>query len=256
MVRFLRSKTVATKVVFVAMYSIYVEDFMVCDVKFVYHKMTYEQLKQLLLENKGIYRFPLVDNANSRVLLGSIQRLQLVGLIERQVGSERRVFEAMKRLREVQEKAKQATLKLGHEKPGEKKEVLVVRSPSNVSIGKVELFFKSHLGKRFQRYYLQKPVKSLPTYTNKYVKKGATNPFLSTNLGTSPYSTITASDKHLKLSFEDYLRGDETTELLSKNSKKIRIIPRRSPSPQKVPNPFIATPTVLTNLVFSNRSSI
>lgn len=140
MVRFYGSKTDEIKAVFIAMYSIYVEDFMVRDVKFVYHKVTYEQLKTLLLENKSIYRFPLVDNANSRILLGSIQRLQLVGLIERQVGRERRVFEAMKRLRDVQEKAKQATLKLGSERSNENKEVLVVRSPSNVSIGKVGFF--------------------------------------------------------------------------------------------------------------------
>lgn len=119
------------------MYSIYAEDFMVCDVKFVYHKMSYEELKQLLLDNKDIYRFPLVDNTNSRILLGSIQRLQLVVLIERQVGSERRHFEAMKRMRDVHEKAKQATLKLENEKPVETTKVLIVRSPSNVSIGKV-----------------------------------------------------------------------------------------------------------------------
>lgn len=116
---------------------------MVRDVKFVYHKMTYEQLKQLLIDNKRIYRFPLVDNMNSRILLGSIQRLQLVGLIERQVGRERRLFEAMQRMRDVQEKAKQATLKLNSETPKQKGEVLIVRTPSNVSIGKVKFVYFS-----------------------------------------------------------------------------------------------------------------
>lgn len=122
--------------VFVAMYSIYAEDFMVGDVKFVYHKMSYETLKQLLLDNKNLHRFPLVDNANSRILLGSIQRLQLVGLIERQVGRERRLLEATKRMRDVQQKAKQSVLNLETEKSSNH-EVLIVRSPSNISIGQV-----------------------------------------------------------------------------------------------------------------------
>lgn len=120
-----------------AMYSIYAEDFMVRDVKFVYHKMTYEQLKQLLLDNRNIHRFPLVDNTNSRILLGSIQRPQLVGLIERQVGRERRLFEATKRMMNVQEQAKQAVLKHDNGAKSEPKEVLVVRTPSDVSLAKV-----------------------------------------------------------------------------------------------------------------------
>lgn len=223
---------------FLAMYSIYVEDFMMSDVKFVYHKMTYEDLKQLLLDNKSIYRFPLVDNANSRILLGSIQRLQLVVLIERQVGKERRLLETMKRVRDVQEKAKQATLQMENEKPRENIEVLIVRSPSNVSIGKVSLVLKSYrdFGELFQ-----KPVRPLPTYTNKYVKKGATNPFLSINFGSSPYSTITAEDKHLKANFENFLRStslEETSTILPKSGKKIRIIPKRTPSIKKVFNRF------------------
>lgn len=124
------------------MYSIFVEDFMVHDVKFVYHKMTYEQLKQLLLDNKNLHRFPLVDNATNRILLGSIQRAQLVALIERQVGREKRLLEATRRMRDVQEKAKQAVLKLENDTGGENVEVLVVRSPSSVSLGKVGGFLR------------------------------------------------------------------------------------------------------------------
>lgn len=73
------------------MYSVYVEDFMVKDVKFIYNKITYEKLKEVLLECKNLVRFPLVDSPNKRILVGSITRLQLIRLIERHIGRKRRI---------------------------------------------------------------------------------------------------------------------------------------------------------------------
>lgn len=60
------------------MYNVYVEDFMIRDIKYIFHGMTYEELKQLLKENRRLQSFPLVDKPESMVLLGSIQRLQLI----------------------------------------------------------------------------------------------------------------------------------------------------------------------------------
>ncbi|CAG9796037.1 unnamed protein product [Diatraea saccharalis] len=73
------------------MYDICVEDFMVRDVKYIWDRMTYQQLKDLLKENKTIKSFPLVDRPSSMVLLGSIHRWELVKAIERQVGRDRRL---------------------------------------------------------------------------------------------------------------------------------------------------------------------
>lgn len=73
------------------MYNIYVEDFMVRDVKYIFHGMSYEKLKTLLKENRRLQSFPLVDKPESMVLLGSIQRLHLIQLIEKQIGRERRL---------------------------------------------------------------------------------------------------------------------------------------------------------------------
>ncbi|ENN73256.1 hypothetical protein YQE_10152, partial [Dendroctonus ponderosae] len=74
-----------------AIYQIYVEDFMVHDVKFVYLGMTYEELKNILKSNKQIRVFPLVDNARNMILLGSVARNELIELIERQIGFGRRM---------------------------------------------------------------------------------------------------------------------------------------------------------------------
>lgn len=43
------------------MYSVYVEDFMVRDVKYIWYNMSYRDLKKVLRENKVLRIFPLVD---------------------------------------------------------------------------------------------------------------------------------------------------------------------------------------------------
>ena len=73
------------------MYDIYVEDFMVRDVKYIFHSMSYEQLYLVLKENKALHSFPIVDNPDNMVLLGSIQRLHLIQLIDKQIGKQRRL---------------------------------------------------------------------------------------------------------------------------------------------------------------------
>lgn len=73
------------------MYNVYVENFMVRDVKYIFHGMTYNQLKAVLKDNKQLHTFPLVDSPESMVLLGSIKRIPLIQLIEKHIGKERRL---------------------------------------------------------------------------------------------------------------------------------------------------------------------
>lgn len=112
------------------MYSIYVEDFMIRDVVFIYHKMTYEEVKQILLDNRKLTRFPLVDNPKNPVLLGSIQRMQLIKLLEKQVGRGRRLQEAKRRVLDAQQEERKAqTLPTS--------DVLVIRPPGKSPVEKV-----------------------------------------------------------------------------------------------------------------------
>lgn len=64
---------------------------MVCDVKHIWHGMSYQNLKDVLKSNKKLRGFPLVDNPESMILLGSIQRLELIKMIEKHIGRERRL---------------------------------------------------------------------------------------------------------------------------------------------------------------------
>ncbi|XP_018021413.1 chloride channel protein 2 [Hyalella azteca] len=63
-------------------YDIFVERFMVRKVKYIYHGITYKQLKDTLLASGKISSLPLVDSPTSMILLGSIQRDALISLLQ------------------------------------------------------------------------------------------------------------------------------------------------------------------------------
>ncbi|KAK2709820.1 chloride channel protein 2-like isoform X1 [Artemia franciscana] len=86
-------------------YKIYVQDFMVRDVKYLWRTMTYKQLQQLLKEAKKIRIFPLVDSPESMILIGSIQRHELVTLVQSQICDRKRIDEALRRYKEARERA-------------------------------------------------------------------------------------------------------------------------------------------------------
>lgn len=72
---------------------IYVEDFMIKDVKFLWNGMSYHTLQKVLQKSPHIEQFPLVDN-ETMVLLGSIQREELLNVIERHIGRAQRLSES------------------------------------------------------------------------------------------------------------------------------------------------------------------
>ena len=76
---------------------VFVEDFMIRDVKYIWYGMSYSELRDVLKDGKKLRSFPLVDRPDKMVLLGSIQRTELIGAIERQIGRERRTQEALRR---------------------------------------------------------------------------------------------------------------------------------------------------------------
>ncbi|VEN62844.1 unnamed protein product [Callosobruchus maculatus] len=73
-----------------SIYDVYVEDFMITDVKFVYLGMTYSELKELLMTHKKMKVFPLVDHPQNMTLLGSIPRHELILLLDRKIGVQKR----------------------------------------------------------------------------------------------------------------------------------------------------------------------
>ena len=66
---------------------------MVKEIKYIWYGMTFNQLREVLRVNKKLRGFPLVDNPTQMILLGSVQRTELIAAIEKQVGKERFVFQ-------------------------------------------------------------------------------------------------------------------------------------------------------------------
>lgn len=73
-----------------AIYEVYVEDFMITEIKHIYLGMNYINLRDLLIQNKKITVFPLVDNQQTMTLLGSIPRNELIQLLDQQMGAAKR----------------------------------------------------------------------------------------------------------------------------------------------------------------------
>lgn len=53
--------------VFAAAYSICVEDFMTRNVKYIWYKMSYRELREVLRESKKLRSLPIVDSKGERV---------------------------------------------------------------------------------------------------------------------------------------------------------------------------------------------
>ncbi|XP_062984498.1 chloride channel protein 1 [Elgaria multicarinata webbii] len=74
----------------ISKYNIFVEDIMVCDVKFISSTCKYRDLQEVL-QNSTVKTFPLVDSPESMILMGSVERPELQALLLRHLSSERRL---------------------------------------------------------------------------------------------------------------------------------------------------------------------
>ncbi|NWT31267.1 CLCN1 protein, partial [Cardinalis cardinalis] len=73
----------------ISKYSIFVEDIMVQDVKFVSSNCKYRDLQEVL-QSTTVKSLPLVDSPESMILLGSVERSELQALLQAHISPERR----------------------------------------------------------------------------------------------------------------------------------------------------------------------
>ncbi|XP_074123770.1 chloride channel protein 1 isoform X4 [Sminthopsis crassicaudata] len=83
-------------------YTLFVEDIMVREVKFVSASCTYRDLRALL-QATTVKTLPLVDSKDSMILLGSVERSELQSLLHRHLSPERRLREAQEMARKLAE---------------------------------------------------------------------------------------------------------------------------------------------------------
>lgn len=183
-------------------YDIFVEDFMRRDVKFLWKNMTYKDLKQILKDNKTIHVFPVVHSPDSRILLGSVQRLELIRLIEYHVGRERRLEVVAKWQKEAQERLNEL----------EKKRYDSQRRPSRFDVTlapdilKMKQFsnseqIHSNTDKTNENLSINmQPKKSILKKTNSFNLHSYPN--LMQTTAPTPYSTVTGAESRIRLAFE------------------------------------------------------
>ncbi|CEF63729.1 Chloride channel protein 2 [Strongyloides ratti] len=75
------------------------EHIMVSPVEFLPRKVTYEQIKEILIKLKRVRAFPVVDNQDNMILLGSVSRRFLLDLLNNVIGEEARKKEAERRIK-------------------------------------------------------------------------------------------------------------------------------------------------------------
>ncbi|XP_065159562.1 chloride channel protein 2 isoform X3 [Atheta coriaria] len=178
------------------MYNIYVEDFMLREVKYIYHTITYEQLKAVLKDARQLQSFPIVDNPDNMVLLGSMQRIQLIQLIDHQIGRERRLQVAAERA-EAERRAKE----LRQRRPSR---FQVVPAPDVLGVKNLS---ENQLNQpsTFNPVFGGQPKKSILKKTNSFTLKGF-SPLIQTSPGSTPYTTVTGAESRMRLAFEAIFR--------------------------------------------------
>lgn len=79
--------------------NICVDEFMVKNVKFIKRNTTYYDIQRVLVTNPKLEQFPLVDNELNMYLLGSVQRTELLALLNNNLSLQRYVRSKSKRAR-------------------------------------------------------------------------------------------------------------------------------------------------------------
>ncbi|XP_024946620.1 chloride channel protein 2 isoform X2 [Cephus cinctus] len=226
------------------MYNVYVEDFMVRDVRYIWHGITYQRLKEMLKENRKLRGFPLVDNPDSMILLGSIQRLELIKLIEKHIGRERRLQVAQRWHKEAEERAREEIERQLREQERTRRpsrfevipapDILKMQRQSTNDLSMMPNAASDHVSILFIRtvtnvsfllpllkpyVFLQhtyhtpvfgsQPKKSILKKTNSFTLKGF-SPLASPAV--TPYTTVTGAESRIRLAFEAIFRKSATLQ--------------------------------------------
>ena len=88
--------------------------------RYIWYGMSYNQLRTILKTDKSLKVLPLVDSSEQMILLGSIQRRELVTAIESQVGMERRMAVKSARRKEAEIERKRKMREVALQKQEEK----------------------------------------------------------------------------------------------------------------------------------------
>ncbi|KAL5286624.1 CLCN2 family protein [Megaselia abdita] len=194
------------------MYSIYVEDFMVREVRYIWQGISYMRLKEVLKGNKSLRSLPIVDSPDNMILLGSVQRYELIKMIEKHIGREKRMEVAQKWQKEAEERAREEEEKTKLEieqKQRRPSRFEVLPAPDILSLRQIATDeMLPPQAKKRQEAASSLP-KSILKKTNSFNLKGFNS--LSPHSPTlTPYTTITGSEYRIRNAFEAIFKKSAT----------------------------------------------
>jgi chloride channel 2 len=195
------------------MYNICVEDFMLRDIKYIWKGITYQILKEVLKENKQLRIFPLVDSHENMILLGSVQRYELIKIIDKQIGREKRLEVAAKWKKEAEEREEQERLrKIAEARQRRPSRFDVVPAPDVMRLR--EMANNEMLTPQAKRDSQNQPTKSILKKTNSFTMKGF-SPLSAHSPVNTPYSTITGAmtaERKIRAAFDQIFRKSATLQ--------------------------------------------
>lgn len=199
------------------MYSIYVEDFMVRDVKYIWQGISYQKLKEVLKVNKSLRSLPLVDSPENMILLGSVQRYELIKMIEKHIGREKRMEVAQKWQKEAEERAREEERKKqeAEQRMRRPSRFEVLPAPDILSLRQIAN--DEMLPPKKKQETLQ-PRKSILKKTNSFnLKAFAPTSLHSPNI--TPYTTITGTTEYrIRNAFEAIFKKSTTLQDVQPNA--------------------------------------
>lgn len=220
------------------MYSIFVEDFMVRDVKYIWHGISYQKLKEVLKLNKTLRSLPLVDSPDNMILLGSVQRYELIKMIEKHIGREKRMEVAQKWQKEAQERAleeekKKQEVELKMRRPSRFE---VLPAPDILSLRQIANDEMLPPKKRTETMHGSlAPRKSILKKTNSFNLKTYVQP-MGHSPSITPYTTITGnSEFRIRSAFEAIFKKSTTLQDVQPDPETGSLSPAASNHEVEVP---------------------
>ncbi|XP_026840415.1 chloride channel protein 2 isoform X10 [Drosophila persimilis] len=214
------------------MYSIFVEDFMVRDVKYIWHGISYQKLKEVLKANKTLRSLPLVDSPDNMILLGSVQRYELIKMIEKHIGREKRMEVAQKWQKEAEERAleeekKKQEVELRMRRPSRFE---VLPAPDILSLRQIANDEMLPPKKRAETMHSSlTPRKSILKKTNSFNLKTYAPAALHHSPSITPYTTITGnSEFRIRSAFEAIFKKSTTLQDVQPDAETGSISPAAS----------------------------
>lgn len=234
------------------MYNVYVEDFMLREVKYIWKGISYQRLKEVLKENKTLRSLPLVDSPDNMILLGSVQRYELIKMIDKHIGREKRLEVAAKWKKEAEEREEQERIRRVAEESLNRQrrpsrfevvpapDIIKLRQIANNEMLPNQAKKAENLGSQFSPVFGSQPKKSILKKTNSFTFKGFSplSPHSPTN---TPYSTITGAESRIRSAFDVIFRKSATLQDVNPNDPERGSI--GSPSISNIDGSTILHPT-------------